>query len=255
MRKFTLILLIMMFSLNTQGFDRKKRKKAKEQAKREEAKRKQREDKRIAEEKKRAERKEAARHKRFAKNPVWIWKAKAGPNQLVYFRKDFENKDLHERAWGNIQFTCDDKCRVWVNDKEVGSVENIKKPARINISKYLRNGRNKIFVEAMDKGGDHAGFVARIDIRSGKQKMYIKTDTEWKVTSRTGRSLGEKPEFKAYLGEKPWGNPLYKPKETVKDKKDKKEQENAPAGEPEDKKEAEKEPEKKKPNHNGRDYD
>ena len=108
----------------------------------------------------------------------WIWAAKNNVDkQQVWLRGSFEVAKLPAKA--ELLATADNRCKVWINGKEVGSSDDWEKPLRVNLNGVLKAGQNTIAVLARNDTGI-AGCVLRVV--AGKT-VLAETNGSWKVSA------------------------------------------------------------------------
>lgn len=145
----------------------------------------------------------------------WIWcQRESGPeNTTVWFRKEF-TLDAPPEA-GVVALSVDDKFTLHVNGHRVGSGWPYFITFRYDITRYLREGRNTITIEAFN-GETLGGALMEGFIRTAKSEMPMNTDGSWKFHVG-GDAMPEQFEGQAVvlgpaLLANPWGkriNPRY----------------------------------------------
>lgn len=116
----------------------------------------------------------------------WIWtpdhQADAVPAGSVYFRRVFNVPDPER---GQVEITCDDGFKLYVNGREVGGDAQDWRTMKIyDVQKFLAKGRNVVAVRAENLEGNHAGLVARVTVkRRGNTDVSYSTDDEWRVST------------------------------------------------------------------------
>ena len=134
----------------------------------------------------------------------WIWSEKDNKSANAEFKKTFDLKDVPLKAF--IWFTCDNECKIKINDQNIGTNEDWTKPKQISVQNLLK-GPNTIHVQATNQEGSAAGFILsmRVILSSG-EKINIASDSSW--DSRTNKLENEswtKATSIANYGEGPWG--------------------------------------------------
>ena len=134
----------------------------------------------------------------------WIWSDKDNKSANAEFKKIFDLKDVPLKAF--IWFTCDNECKIKINDQNIGTNEDWTKPKQISVQNLLK-GPNTIHVQATNQAGSAAGFILsmRVILPSG-EKINIASDSSW--DSRTNKLENEswtKATSIANYGEGPWG--------------------------------------------------
>src|SRR5262245_7659830 len=125
--------------------------------------------------------------------PSWIWLGeKAQPNQVVYFRKEFEITSGVTAA--RIYATCDDEMTVFLDGEEVLSGHLWDQPVMKDLSPTLGAepkrgvGKPVLAVRAKNANGP-AGFLARLVLESGwAEPRAVVTDGSWRATMLNGRA-------------------------------------------------------------------
>ena len=134
----------------------------------------------------------------------WIWPDKDNKSASAEFKKTFnlENGPLKAFIW----FTCDNECKIKINEKNIGTNEDWTKPKQISVKNLLK-GPNTIYVQATNQAGSAAGFILSMHIilPSG-EKINIVSDSSWDSrTSKLDNKNWAKAASIANYGEDPWG--------------------------------------------------
>ena len=127
----------------------------------------------------------------------WVWFAEADgvdqpPSEPRFFRRSFEVEGAVDEAV--LHITCDNRYRVWLNERQVGGGTTWEAVDVIDVSRHARPGRNVLAVEARNDSGP-AGLVAQLVVReeSGR-KTVVLSDGVWRASAE--RSEGwRRPEF------------------------------------------------------------
>lgn len=127
----------------------------------------------------------------------WIWShpgaAKADPGGRIFLRKTVTLDHLPAQAVGVV--TCDNEFTLYVNGEKVAASADWQKPVTVDLTGYLRQGRNVIAVEAINwpdvetgkglasKGANPGGFVffAAAYDEDGKVGAALGSDKTWLV--------------------------------------------------------------------------
>ncbi|BDI29060.1 hypothetical protein CCAX7_11110 [Capsulimonas corticalis] len=114
----------------------------------------------------------------------WIWADTKTDNQTISLRRAFDLKAAPKKAV--LYLTADDFFTLFVNGRQIDqSVPDPndrdvwKRVHRIDVTPYLRAGKNALAARVVNAGGD-AGFLAQLEIDG---QAAILTDTSWKVST------------------------------------------------------------------------
>ena len=134
----------------------------------------------------------------------WIWSDKENKSASAEFKKTFnlENDPLKAFIW----FTCDNECKIKINEQYIGTNEDWTKPKQISVKNLLK-GPNTIRVQATNQAGSAAGFILSMHIilPSG-EKVDIVSDSSWDSrTNKLDNKNWAKAASIANYGEDPWG--------------------------------------------------
>ena len=114
----------------------------------------------------------------------WIWADTKTDNQTIYLRRAFDLKAAPKKAV--LYITADDFFTLFVNGKQID--QSVPDPNdrdvwkhvhRIDVTQYLRDGKNALAARVVNAGGD-AGFLAQLEIDG---RASILTDASWKVAT------------------------------------------------------------------------
>ena len=114
----------------------------------------------------------------------WIWADTKTDNQTIYLRRDFDLKTTPKKAV--LYITADDFFTLFVNGKQID--QSVPDPNdrdvwkhvhRLDVTQYLRDGKNALAVRVVNSGGD-AGFIAQLEVDG---QAPILTDASWKVAT------------------------------------------------------------------------
>jgi putative heme-binding domain-containing protein len=136
--------------------------------------------------------------------PQWIWLGPSSPaNEKVVFLHTF-NADADIRS-AALEFTCDNRARVLVNDLEAGRLDDWGSPVRAHIKALLKPGVNTLRVEAANDGGS-AGLLLRLTITyRNKRVETVETGANW--TAAPAEAATFKPvHVIGPAGMPPWGD-------------------------------------------------
>ena len=151
-----------------------------------------------------------------AQQPEWIWSAaKAGEDDVRFFRKEFSLADAPEKA--TVRFACDNKATIFLDGKSIGENSEWSEPTVLDLTKLLKSGDHLLAVRAENEGGA-AGLLLHLDVAfpTGK-KLTLVTDASWRVADRGARGWNELASpaqgfatatSLGKLGVQPWGNIL-----------------------------------------------
>ncbi|MEE2808909.1 MAG: PSD1 and planctomycete cytochrome C domain-containing protein [Verrucomicrobiota bacterium] len=135
----------------------------------------------------------------------WIWNTPDQMSENVEFKKEFELKELPEKA--QIWFTCDNECNVKVNGKLIGSNADWTKPKKIQITNLIK-GSNVITVNGKNEKNSPAGLILSMVARLPQKNIYhLATNSKWdtrEITNDKKQSWKKAIEIAKY-GDNPWG--------------------------------------------------
>ncbi|MBE6378867.1 MAG: hypothetical protein E7051_08650 [Lentisphaerae bacterium] len=139
----------------------------------------------------------------------WIW-CRRGPgpeNSNVWFRKKF-TLDSDVRA-AVVAMSVDDRFKLHVNGKVVGSGWPYFVTFKFDISRYLRKGENEIIIEAYN-GDTWGGALLEGYIRTEKGEMRFCSDESWDYfiggQSAPSEYIGKAVSMGQSVSAFPWGN-------------------------------------------------
>ena len=146
------------------------------------------------------------------KNAEWIWFPEGEPLQSAppgtrYFKKTIEIPKDRTIKKAEIITGADNRFIVYVNEKKVGNGVGWESSHTIDLTKILRNGENKIVIEAKNDGktASPAGLVASLCVEFNKgASLFIKTNKKWEV-SKNKNNKGIKAKVLGKYGCAPWG--------------------------------------------------
>ena len=131
-----------------------------------------------------------------AAEPMWIWKSGKITTEKAEFRREIDLVKAPKQA--QLMMTCDNGFTLILNGKEIAKSSVWQKPAKMDLSKKLKKGKNVFEVKA-DNEGNMGGLL--IDLRiDGKEFVSNKNwqaralEAEWSAAV----------EIKKY-GASPWG--------------------------------------------------
>jgi hypothetical protein len=161
-----------------------------------------------------------------AEVPEWIWTdnkgAHAKPHETRFFRKDFNVGFKAMRA--EVTASGDDEITVYLNGKEVARSVHWMNPVTLEVTEFMRAGKNVLAVRGKNGEGGPAAVFVRLEVRSENNfGQFITTDKTW-LSSDTEVEGWQQPEFSAAgwkpsvsfgkLGVAPWGNVTGPPRAT-----------------------------------------
>ena len=134
----------------------------------------------------------------------WIWSNKSADSAYAKFRRIFNLDKEPKKA--SLWFTCDNECKVIVNDQNIGSIDDWTKPKLIDIDGLVK-GENTIEVEATNVAGSKAGLILSLHVTySSDETLSIVTNSEWKFQTENNNQKKWSRSFEiANYGEGPWG--------------------------------------------------
>lgn len=124
----------------------------------------------------------------------WIWShseaARSDPGGRVVFRKEFQLDSLPQSARGVA--TCDNEFTLFVNGRRVAASDQWNTPAIFDLTRYLRQGKNLIAIEAVNwpdppsgkgkdvKGNNPAGLAFLAAGWNGENRVWkLSSDDTW----------------------------------------------------------------------------
>ncbi len=114
--------------------------------------------------------------------PVWIWDqrnaATFAPLETIYLRKTITLTEALKSA--PTIATCDNEFTLFVNGRRVIESKDWATPAKFDLAKHLRKGRNVVAVQATNIAAGAAGFI----LRSKLGDSWLLTDDTWLVTKQ-----------------------------------------------------------------------
>ncbi len=118
-----------------------------------------------------------------AQVPEWIWHnndgAKAGDNEVRYFRKTFQLEKKSSNAI--LSVNADDEAEVWVNGTKQLSAKGWNAPTSKDVSESLVRGENVISVLGKTGSGE-AAILVKLQIGNVKRNSEtIVSDTSWRA--------------------------------------------------------------------------
>jgi len=129
----------------------------------------------------------------------WIWHA--GPTGTKsQLRHEFELQQKPVAA--RLMATCDNAFTMKINGAMVAASREWTKPVYVNITKFLRAGKNLIEVDAEMFGGA-AGFIGQIDYHAGGKQHAIATSKQWEAKPPRAAAWNAATELKPH-GAAPW---------------------------------------------------
>lgn len=135
------------------------------------------------------------------------------PAATVYFRKTFTTGPVKS---GQLEITCDDGYRVYLNGRLVGSDTVWQEVIRYDVTPLLREGQNVIAIQAENASPSPAGLYCKLTLTTADQTRNVVTDQTWKFSAEAP-ARWRLPDFDAsdwkaahqqgLFGETPpWGN-------------------------------------------------
>ncbi|MDR2117080.1 MAG: alpha-L-rhamnosidase N-terminal domain-containing protein, partial [Planctomycetaceae bacterium] len=168
------------------------------------------------------EEKENEKSKVSLDGAAWIWTNEKGLNALpghAVFRKTIDlNESPLEINKATLALTADNEFTAYLNNKQVGSGSNFKTAKIIDVTEYLKQGKNVLAVDVANHGDapNPAGLIGVLRIQyKNETELSIKTDTTWKAidglpegfeTATFDDSAWKNTVKIADLGGSPWGN-------------------------------------------------
>lgn len=133
--------------------------------------------------------------------PQWIWaEGKATP--AAFFEREFLLSAPPVSA--TLKVSCDNGCKVFINDKAAAHNEDWNKPTTADAKPLLQSGINKIRVDAKNEGGA-AGLVISLEISlPDGTKRWLQSDASWRASALEGSPKTAAQVLKPY-GSPPWG--------------------------------------------------
>ncbi|MGF1583258.1 MAG: c-type cytochrome [Gemmataceae bacterium] len=149
--------------------------------------------------------------------PQWIWHKQARDGQTVYLRKSFSLSKKIKTA--QLYTTCDNKLKLWINGKLVGTSRDWPYPVQKDVAQFLKPGTNFIAAECKNDSGP-AGFVLKLRMTtvSGKEltivsnrswQLSTEEEPNWQSVNFQGKWNNKLVQAVGKLGRGPWGIPAY----------------------------------------------
>ncbi len=132
--------------------------------------------------------------------PEWIWSSKsAKPDEKVTLSTEFDVPGPVKKA--TLRFSVDNSGRATLNGQPAGVVRDWKQPAKEDVTKVLKAGKNSLQVLAQNEDGVAAAVVElRIELADGT-KLAIESNAQWKAGPGQAVTI-------AKYGDQPWGKVL-----------------------------------------------
>lgn len=134
---------------------------------------------------------------------MWIW----GPEQATsryYIRKGFEGGKV-KAAW--VKAAADNKIRVFVNNRNVGSSEDWNEPIEVDVTDQLQAGTNVIAIDVANDGGPAAAALKLALTREDGKVEYVVTDDSWRASATRNSRDSQPVKVIGKLGSTlPWGD-------------------------------------------------
>lgn len=112
--------------------------------------------------------------------PQWIWDESWQDEDDVFFRREFEIAG--RPTAGQVLFSCDNQCRVYVNGSRIGASSNWFEPVARDVTTALRPGRNVVAVHGWNEGGP-AALALRLVWRIGDVRGEVVSDASWRCSN------------------------------------------------------------------------
>lgn len=122
----------------------------------------------------------------------WIWAKPPGEPPpttengfagVIWFRQSFSILDLPPRA--ELEIAADNRARIWLNGREVGTSNDWSSPVRFDVSRVLLRGENKLIIEAENSKGsgtNPGGFIFALAL-SGGPDLEIVSDARLEASA------------------------------------------------------------------------
>lgn len=160
-------------------------------------------------------RKVQKRHDPFLNPPFraeWVWGRGEALDRSFRYTFDAEADCLDARLW----ITADNAFRLFVNGKEVGAGEDWYSPHTLDLTPYVRRGRNVVAVAAHNEGPGAAGLLAEGNVLlADGRNIPLATNADWRTADLQPHGW-QLPDFdhsswakSASLGrhpQEPWGS-------------------------------------------------
>ncbi len=134
--------------------------------------------------------------------PQWIWGPDA--NTKYVLRRTFAGGARS----GLFLASCDNRCKLYLNGKVIGSSNDWKSPIREELELVFKPGENELLAEVENEGGI-AGFVFSLAMfaRDG-HATHLVSDGDWEYATSRDAQEWSKVKTVGKLGDKPWGDVL-----------------------------------------------
>ncbi len=123
----------------------------------------------------------------LTRDPVarWIWSDETHNDQRLFFRHTLELDQLAESAW--LYTTCDNSLELWINGQRVGNSNDWAKPIDMDVTKFLKVGKNVIAASCQNEGGV-AAFVLKLIAAPASGSASNSKDTNYKTLAISDKS-------------------------------------------------------------------
>ena len=138
--------------------------------------------------------------------PSWIWSStKPKDKEQVDFRTTFEITGAVKSSL--LKLSCDNGASAVINGGAAAECPDWQEPAKVDVSKFLKPGKNEILIHAKNQGGA-AAMVASlsIELADGK-KVMVETGPGWEFTPPEGKEWKPATVIAKY-GSPPWRDAL-----------------------------------------------
>lgn len=130
----------------------------------------------------------------------WIWPTVfAGPGDIALFRRSFFIPDMKDNVYGWIEVAADDFAEVFINNQKLKGSFSFRNTIKINISNYLKFGKNVIAIKVVNSSNS---------VNNNPAGLYFKVDIFYKSVNHiiTDRIVSSNGSLKAYnIGKKDIG--------------------------------------------------
>ena len=130
----------------------------------------------------------------------WIWASEDKQAVRVDFRREFEVAGAATPA--QLWVTCDDRCAISLNGKEVGEKSgHWNRPGMFEVT--LSSGKNVLEVRGNNTAASPAGLLMSVAFRADGMVRHILTDEKWqaRLPGKQWKSAGVVGKH----GDRPWG--------------------------------------------------
>ncbi|MCA9172960.1 MAG: c-type cytochrome [Planctomycetales bacterium] len=133
--------------------------------------------------------------------PQWVW----GPEQSqarYLIRRTFQ---VEQFTLATLVVTCDNAMTVKLNGEQVATGDEWAQPARVDVTRHLKVGKNELLIDARNAGGVAAA-AAKLGWQAEDGKpQFLVTDSDWEA-ALPGQDQYQPVKLHGAMGVSPWGD-------------------------------------------------